>query len=279
MRVRKNVQRIALATAFAVAAAFSVYFFLNIYERENSSLKKQNQSLKTEITQITDKQKKFNYVVAKANIKNGETLDRTNVNVQEFKVPIQGAYSNLDELLGLVVIEDVPKGKPLTVKDFNIQALTFDAEPRLGYRAVMLTMPYNYYPSFLNQTSCVDIYNLESRMKAKNVNILSIKDNPQKQEKKIIVEIKEQDVMNFINAASKGEVVFVQKNHKEDEKYSFSMGVPIFSEEIAIAQAPSVPITKEQVEPTELPVKDEKTFDIVEMIEGSKKTKVMFERE
>lgn len=275
MRIRKNVQRIALATAFAVVAALCVYFFLNMYEKENFSLKKQNQDLKTEITQVNEKRKRYNYIVAKTNIKNGEVLDNTNIEPQEFKVPIQGAYNNLEELLGLVVIEDVPKGKPLTVKDFNIQALTIDLEPRVGYRALMLTMPYNYYPSFLNNTSSVDIYNLESRLKAKNVNVLSIKDNPQKQEKKIVVEIKEQDVMNFINAASKGEIIFVQKNHKEGEQYSFSMGVPIYSDEIA--QAPSVPVTIEKVEPA--PVQEEKHFDVVEMIEGAKKTKVMFERD
>ncbi len=273
MRVRKNVQRIALATAFAVAAALCVYLFLKMYEKENFALKEQNQTLRTEVAKAAEKQKTYTYVVAKSDIKNGEALDAKNVEAQEFKVPMQGAYNNLNELIGLVVIEDVPKGKPLTVKDFNIQALTMDIEPRVGYRAIMLTMPYNYYPAFLNYASIVDIYNLENRLKAKNINILSIKDNPQKQEKKIIVEIKEKDVMDFLYAASKGDVIFVQKNHKEGENYSFSTNIPISADEVASSQP--TPIVAQQVEP----VKEEKIFNVVEVIEGAKKSKVMFERE
>ncbi len=272
MKVRKNVQRIALATAFAVVAALCVYFFLNVYEKENSALKRQNQDLKTEIAQNFEKQKKYTYVVAKNNIKNGETLDTANIEVQEFKIPVQGAYNNLSELLGLVVIGDVPRGKPLTIKDFNAQSLISDIEPRIGYRAIMLTMPYNYYPAFLNYTSVVDIYSLESRLKAKNINVLGIKDNPQKQEKKIIVEIKEQDVMNFLAAASRGEVIFVQKNHKEGERYSFSTNVPISDDEIA--QALPAPVVVQQAG-----IDEERNLDIVEIIEGAKKTKIMFERD
>lgn len=239
------------------------------------------------------------YVIAKTDIKKGDTVKEENVEIKDLGVNIDGTYKATGEIIGRVADKDIVAGRPIMkafIKEIVVKEQPKEGElPKEGFRAVPMLVRKSSMPPYITTGALFDLFTKENSMKIENLKILNILDPSKDQTNKMLVlEIKNSDVATFINyqVETKG-FIFLQKNPNEYGNYKFynlagttpAKTKTYYSSNREVALPPINKLEEENIQPISNLVKNNdlsepvsnKNRKAVEVIVGNNKTTMEFE--
>lgn len=226
MSIKKNKNQLIISMIVGVAIAVASYQVIVKLKIENENLKKLTS------TSASVPIRKIVYVVAKTDIKKGDTLESKNLTTKQFPIEIEGAIASVSQISGLKATKDIKADSPIVEGYFKASDIDFThSEPQRGYRAVAIRL--DTLPPFIKSGSHVDIYFSKNAISAQDVKVLDIVDIKDSSGKYIMLEIKDRDVPVFITAVNNDKAVLIQRNRHERTGYKFSAAaaqLPQFSQ-------------------------------------------------
>lgn len=297
MKTNKNTSKIILSIIVALLATMISY---SGFKSMNSKLSEQQQLIQLMQSSKSNQNKgNYAYVVAVNNLKAGEIVADTDIDVKPFDIENKDAFDNRADVVNKILLKDIQSGE--VVSSEHIARISKDkVSMREGYRA--LTLPAESFQgrsSKMRQGDFVDIYSAsgENSWSLEGIRILGF-DAPApaadaapdfSQATSITFEVPKAYISDFIANVSKSKLVLVARDPNDKKVVrriprSFSSGSGSLSGIPSLPNLPSsVPIENMGSIPTgtnsalPLPLQPAVNQQSVEVIEANVKSKVTFD--
>lgn len=226
MRLKKNKNQLIISVIVGIAIAAASYQVIIKLKIENDSLKKAAQA-----SQSIPIKKNY-YIVSNVDIKKGDIMVADNLTTKQFPIEIEGAITDVSEIVGLSASKDIKADSPIIrgyFKVLNSEITRY--EPKRGFRAVSVML--EAFPPYVVPGAHVDVYFSKSAVFAQDVKVLNIVDILESKQKFVMLEIKDKDVATFVDAVNSESAVIIQRNKNEKTGYKFGT---------ALAKLPQMPV-------------------------------------
>lgn len=288
MRSGQNKRKVFIAIIIAGIAASAVYLLFqdlnNKLDLQGQMLFQQNKVIsslnKGKKSKNATKSKKYNFIVAKQDIKKGEKLTSEMLNIKEYSVDMPGAYSKISDILNKISIKDIKEGNVITSMDFVERSFENGYIPK-GMR--IITIPINFVQgvaSYIKVGSKVDVISAQNNKTSEpdyilqNVEVVALE--PLKtvkqdgeitavQASSISLQIPALKASKVVNAMQNGKIHFISRGMSDNSiLQNREPEIKPLSEppELLALPEPAIPEPeRESVEMIQANIKSEITFD------------------